>query len=218
MRVWIEPAEHNEDTDGPRPIVQLDVQTTSLIEDKEVRGSTAVSSDQPWVLHWSISRSSVSDEEKRANRGAAEDRKVRAYNLPTGMDINAMRAVWDQIDYGKKGSANGGGEIQSGFDPTSFKAASSNVEKLRALSRKGKEDAERIEIRMQGRPKVILGDVLGQGVALRGCAPPYTVVDGFRHWTGMVFHKNATAVSGSIQQCIETVRASENPALTAIQI
>jgi hypothetical protein len=47
MRVWIEPAEHNEDTDGPRPIVQLDVQTTSYLEDKEVRGSTAVSSNQP---------------------------------------------------------------------------------------------------------------------------------------------------------------------------
>jgi hypothetical protein len=175
------------------------------------------------VLHWSISRSSASDEEKRVNKDGAEDRKFRAYNLPTGMDIDTMRALWDQIDYGKKGLVNGGGEVQSNFDPASFKAASSNVEKLRALSRKGKEDAEQMEVKTQGKPKVILGDVvLEREIALHESALPFTAADGFRHWTGMVFHKNAIPVSDLIQQQIEAADPSsevsvsgEGPVLTA---
>lgn len=47
MRAWVEPEDHDFDKNGPRPIVQLDIETISYIAEAEVRGSTAVASQEP---------------------------------------------------------------------------------------------------------------------------------------------------------------------------
>jgi hypothetical protein len=47
MRVWVEPVDYDEEVNGPRPIVQLDVESVSYLGDEEVRGHRAVSGQEP---------------------------------------------------------------------------------------------------------------------------------------------------------------------------
>lgn len=51
LQVFLEPADWNEETQGPTPIVQLDVTVVNYAGDTEVRGSTAVArSDLPCMF------------------------------------------------------------------------------------------------------------------------------------------------------------------------
>jgi Mitochondrial protein Pet127 len=47
MTIWVEPEDHDEETNGSRPIVQLDVLCSNYLGKDAVRGSTAISSDRP---------------------------------------------------------------------------------------------------------------------------------------------------------------------------
>ncbi|ETW81737.1 hypothetical protein HETIRDRAFT_237178, partial [Heterobasidion irregulare TC 32-1] len=86
LQVFLEPADWNEETQGPTPIVQLDVTVVNYAGDTEVRGSTAVArSDLPWTILYSISIPSLSLREIRGNLSEVISRQFFAYNLPSGV-------------------------------------------------------------------------------------------------------------------------------------
>ena len=99
MLVWVEPKEWG--LYGQPPVVQLEINTQSYLNQKEVRGSEAVTAvDRPCklarilpqilhkadhyigTLHWSISKSSLSMEEIRRNRQFAHDKQAAICKAP----------------------------------------------------------------------------------------------------------------------------------------
>ncbi|KAH7924960.1 Pet127-domain-containing protein [Leucogyrophana mollusca] len=172
MRVWIEPAEWDEDV--TRPIAQLDVEVESFLDNKPVRGPRAVAAaESPWLLHWKVSHSSLDPHDIRTNLAEAQERQFRAWAIPSDVEgIEEMEKKWNALDFGGKrrgaevdphdegqgdenqestaqdsaGLSNSQEELcRSTFDPAKFKAPSGNIRYLRRLAREGRDETERGE-------------------------------------------------------------------------
>ncbi|KIM89261.1 hypothetical protein PILCRDRAFT_218764 [Piloderma croceum F 1598] len=147
--VWVEPSEWDAEK-GPCPIVQLDVNVTNYLNETEVGGSRAVSAiELPWVVHWSISRSSLSDENIRYNLSEAKNRQFQVWSLPTGVGYEQMEKHWQTL----KIRSTSKSEYKSGH----FRHPSKNVERLRALARSGREETHRLSTENAGKSKVVWG-------------------------------------------------------------
>lgn len=121
-------------------------------------------------LHWTITHTSLSQEEKEHMLSKARERQWRAYSLPPGVSVEEMEEIWNQLDFGgKRRQVEGTSEVSSGdsestsspsstFSPSFFAAPSRNVELLRELSMKGKVDMELMSEKANGRPKLIWGE------------------------------------------------------------
>ncbi|KDQ62374.1 hypothetical protein JAAARDRAFT_149198 [Jaapia argillacea MUCL 33604] len=145
MNVFVEPVEWNEEEQGPRPIIQLDLTSTSYLDNQEVRGPRAVSAlELPWSIHWSISRSAKYEDEIRQNHIAARERQFRAWALPTGVTIEEMEERWKQMNFGGK-KPEEIIEAVNDFDPTRFRDPTALVEGLRRLSREGRRHLAEME-------------------------------------------------------------------------
>jgi len=130
-------------------------------------------------LRWSITHTSLSQEEKEYKLSKARERQWRAYSLPPGVSVEEMEEIWNQLDFGGKqrrleelpetysGDSGPGSpstppssveEKESTFDPSFFAPPSKNVELLRELSTKGKADMVLMSEMAKGRPKLIWGE------------------------------------------------------------
>ena len=123
-------------------------------------------------LRWSITHPSLSQEEKEYNLGKARERQWRAYSLPSGVTLEEMEDIWNQLDFGGKqrrlegtsaassmpSSTSSSVEKESTFDPSFFSPPTKNVMLLRELSMKGKVDMELMSEKAKGRPKLIWGE------------------------------------------------------------
>ncbi|EGN98005.1 hypothetical protein SERLA73DRAFT_109301 [Serpula lacrymans var. lacrymans S7.3] len=163
MNVFVEPSEwHSEE---PCPIVQLDVTSSSYVDDKPVRNAQAVASiDSSWLVHWTISQSSLSMEDIRSNFASAQERKFRAWNLPRGVSLTQMEEVWNNMVFnrpdGVEDEINTNTDAEkptSTFDPTFFRSAKFNIKQLRSLSKAGRRDTLLAQSAEAGMPKIIWG-------------------------------------------------------------
>lgn len=127
-------------------------------------------------LRWSITHTSLSQEEKERKLNEARERQWRAYSLPPGVSIEDMEEIWNDLDFGgrlrqleetSEASSQDGEpstpspsakEKGSTFDPSFFAAPSKHVELLRELSMRGKADMELMFEKAKGRPKLIWGE------------------------------------------------------------
>ena len=191
LEVFVEPEAHDE-SKGPRPIAHIVVQSTSYIDGSRTDSESAIAKpgtcmhysstllclvDNVMVgdLRWSITHTSLSQEEKEYRIGKARERQWRAYSLPPGVSVEEMEEIWNQLDFGgrqrqlegtskatsgdsKSASPAPKEEKESTFNPSYFALPSRNVEVLRALSIKGKVDMELMVERMKGQPKLIWGE------------------------------------------------------------
>ena len=201
LDVFVEPEAHDE-SNGPRPIVHLVVQSTSYIDGSRMDNALAVAEPGTrrctcatfrlpilpcllknmlvGVLHWSITHTSLSQEEKEHKLSKARDRQWRAYSLPPGVSVEEMEDIWNQLDFGgrqrqadevsKASSSDGGSassltpsssegeEKESTFHPSFFSPPSKSVELLRELSMRGKVEMELMLEQTKGRPKLIWGE------------------------------------------------------------
>jgi hypothetical protein len=96
------------------PIVQIDVEVQNFVAGQPVWGSMAIDAapDENWILHWTISHSSLEAPRIRANLASAKDRQFRAWNFPANISRpEEMEAWWNALDFGKrKNAASGEGE------------------------------------------------------------------------------------------------------------
>ncbi|CAG8600598.1 9433_t:CDS:2 [Acaulospora colombiana] len=128
MRVYVEPEEWDEETQGERPLVELYVSATSYLNGKRITGPmnfgtqddqcTSFVSIHPTVMTLfpggillNIARSSSSSSELRASirkeRDALVERKDDFhFSLPRGMDAKTMAQKWVGIDYTRKPSVD----------------------------------------------------------------------------------------------------------------
>ncbi|THH19214.1 hypothetical protein EW146_g1928 [Bondarzewia mesenterica] len=140
LMIFLEPVDWDETVQGPVHIVQLDVVVVNYAGDLEVRGSTAISHvELPWTILWSISTSSLSQREIRANLSEVRERQFRAYNLPTGVSLKEMEKRWEDMQYNLAASSDAGPQ----FDPVYWQEAGANVQSLRGLARAGRKDSMR---------------------------------------------------------------------------
>jgi hypothetical protein len=128
-------------------------------------------------LRWSITHTSLSQEEKEMKLSKARERQWRAYSLPPGVSLEEMEEIWNQLDFGGRRrrpeeaseAPSGDGESdpssttrveerESTFDPSFFSLPSKNVKLLRNLSIRGKADMELMLEQTRGRPKLIWGE------------------------------------------------------------
>ncbi|KAI6125840.1 mitochondrial protein Pet127-domain-containing protein [Pisolithus croceorrhizus] len=189
MVVFVEPANWVEATEGkPCPITQLEVKAENLLNDSPVRGSTAVASDQPWLIHWAISHSAADGVDMRSNLSQSQSRQLTALHFPTGVrTLPEMAAYWDNIHFGGPISKPSAGDPSSSSsnananeDKTegdewhslkrslAFRTAPPQIEYLRRLARQGHDATMRAEAEeaSSGRGKVVWGpaDYLGDVV------------------------------------------------------
>ncbi|KAG2038712.1 mitochondrial protein Pet127-domain-containing protein [Suillus americanus] len=157
------------------PIVQIDVEVQNFVAGQPVWGSKGidVAPDENWILHWTISHSSLEASRIRANLASAKDRQFRAWNFPSNISRpEEMEAWWNALDFGKRKNAappSDEGE-ENGvplFNPRLFRPASTNIEVLRQLSRDGREETLRAEAEEEamGREKIVWGLLENGGVA-----------------------------------------------------
>ncbi|KAI6012982.1 mitochondrial protein Pet127-domain-containing protein [Pisolithus marmoratus] len=198
MVVFVEPASCVEGSEGKLcPITQLEVKVENHLNDVPVRGSTAVASDQPWLIHWVISHSAADGVDIRGNLSQSQSRQLTALHFPTGVTTQSeMVAHWDNIHFGDpmwKSSDEGpstassntnvnedrteGDELHSLKRSLAFRTAPPQIEYLRRLAREGHDATMRAEAEeaSSGRGKSVwgpadcLGDVLdGQNGQLVG--------------------------------------------------
>lgn len=125
-------------------------------------------------LHWTITHSSLSQEEKENKLNGARERQQRPYWLPPGVSVEEMEGIWNQLDFGGKQQPEKGPvacpgdssstpfipleEKESTFDPSSFLVATGNILSLRKLSMKGKADMETMLEKTKGQPKLVWGE------------------------------------------------------------
>ncbi|KZT23423.1 Pet127-domain-containing protein [Neolentinus lepideus HHB14362 ss-1] len=155
MNIWVQPADWNEEADGPAPTVQLDVTAKNFIDGVEVPAPNAIaaaSSPIDWSVRYSISHMALRDEQVQYNMNAAKKRMFKAYSLPSGIDIEAMEKFWNGMSFGGKEVA----DQQRPFDPALFREPDHFVQTLRERSRAGREYLLQMEQAAQGKPKVVV--------------------------------------------------------------
>ncbi|KAG2127544.1 mitochondrial protein Pet127-domain-containing protein [Suillus bovinus] len=90
------------------PIVQIDVEVQNFVAGQPVWGSKAigVTPDENWILHWTVSHSSLETSRIRANLASAKDRQFRAWNFPANISgPEEMKAWWNALDFGRQQDA-----------------------------------------------------------------------------------------------------------------
>jgi len=152
MNVWVQPAEWS--GTGTRPIVQLDVTSTSYLNQLPVNGPDAVTAKMTdcWKLHWTVSRSSRSEDEIHKKLEAAKDRLVHELNLPSGIEFADMPQYWNMIDFSGNESA---AESAPPYNPSNFRKPAFGIQKLRALARAGRKATDQIALETVGTKKVV---------------------------------------------------------------
>ncbi|EDR13806.1 RNA processing-related protein, mitochondrial RNA degradation [Laccaria bicolor S238N-H82] len=153
MSVYVEPANWSGD-ESERPIKLLKVEATSFNGDLFIRGERAVSSTEPWTIHYVISQLSLPEEEIRTLLQGVEARQFRAYNIPTGVDPDSLQSFWDTLNFGGKPVE----EVVTTFRPEVFKPPTKNVAMLRMMARAGREESDRMAQLEFGKQKIVLGE------------------------------------------------------------
>ncbi|KIK15735.1 hypothetical protein PISMIDRAFT_638417 [Pisolithus microcarpus 441] len=180
MVVFVEPANWVEETEGkPCPMTQLEAKVENHLNDAPSRGSMAVASDQPWLIHWAISHSAADGEDIRSSLTQSQSRQLNALHFPAGVrTLSEMVAYWDNIHFGGPISKPSTGDLSSSSsnanaseDKTegdewrtlnrclAFRTASPQIEYLRRLAREGHDATMRAEAEeaSSGKGKVVWG-------------------------------------------------------------
>ncbi|KAI0250740.1 mitochondrial protein Pet127-domain-containing protein [Lactifluus subvellereus] len=152
LRVFLEPAEWDEELHGSKPVIQLDVSTKSYIGEMAASGSNAVDrSNFPWTVLWTVSKSALEPHILRRNLTATRRRAFYPLYLPDGVGMRDMEKVWHELQF------NPVAPVEVPFKAELFRPPPRSVQVLRRLSRKGRDCLESTTRKLEGRPKLVLG-------------------------------------------------------------
>ncbi|KAJ2935143.1 hypothetical protein H1R20_g1925, partial [Candolleomyces eurysporus] len=159
MYVWVEPLEWDGEPEQ-KPIEQLRVEVKSYIGEDPVPGFRAVTNaanpDTPWSMQYKIQRLDVKPDVARKKLTAVQEKILKTYLIPSGIEPENLEEYWQTLGHGTKPESVEG--AAAAFDPSLFTAPPQFIQKLRELSRKGKEE----KIQMLEKYKDVPVSVLGQ--------------------------------------------------------
>ncbi|KAH8998517.1 mitochondrial protein Pet127-domain-containing protein [Lactarius akahatsu] len=152
LKVFLEPADWDEELHGHRPVTQLNVWTKNYISEMAANGPSAVErSNLPWTVLWSISKPAFDPCIIRGNLAAARNRALHPLILPTGVDIQDMEKVWQELQF------NPTAPVDVPFNAELFRPAPRSVQVLRQLAHKGQSYLDAAAREQGGRDKFVLG-------------------------------------------------------------
>ncbi|PFH53954.1 hypothetical protein AMATHDRAFT_136395 [Amanita thiersii Skay4041] len=155
MNIWVEPAEW--DKTEERPVKQLQLYVSNYLGVRSVSGHRAIeecdSTREKWNIHWTISMLSQDVDRIWVAFRKAKERQFRAYNFPSGVDASEMPEFWARLNFGGKPPS----ENEAPYDEEYFRTANRQVQQLREMSRRGREEANRIAAEEAGKPKIVYG-------------------------------------------------------------
>ncbi|KAH9042070.1 mitochondrial protein Pet127-domain-containing protein [Lactarius pseudohatsudake] len=152
LKVFLEPADWDEELHGHRPVIQLNVWTKNYISEMAANGPSAVErSNLPWTVLWSISKPTFDPSIIRGNLAAARKRAFHPLVLPTGVDIQDMEKVWQELQF------NPAAPVDVPFKAELFRPAPRSVQVLRQLAHKGQSYLDTAAREQEGRDKFVLG-------------------------------------------------------------
>jgi hypothetical protein len=169
LRVFLEPAEWDEELNGSKPVIQLNVSTKSYIGDTATSGSSAVersncpcmscilyltSTHQMCIVGtvvWSVFKSALDPDIIRRNLAATRERALFPLFLPSGVGEQDMEKFWHGLQF------NPAAPVEVPFKAELFRVPPDSVQVLRRLSRNGRNYLERTTRQLEGRPKLVLG-------------------------------------------------------------
>ncbi|PCH40072.1 Pet127-domain-containing protein [Wolfiporia cocos MD-104 SS10] len=97
MHIWVEPQEWNQNSE--KPLVQLDINITNVLNGEKVSGQIAAGSvEGQWDVQYKITKSMLPQEEIRARRQAAFDRQLLIYKYGLGPDEKAPFKSSEKLD------------------------------------------------------------------------------------------------------------------------
>ncbi|KAJ7601014.1 mitochondrial protein Pet127-domain-containing protein [Mycena floridula] len=155
LNVWVEPAEWHEDA-GLKPLRQLNVTTNSFLGNGSTKKHRAFGEiEEPWTVHYCISRVSGDDARIREQLEAVKERQFRAYYLPSDVAIDDIEAFWDTLNFGGKKLS----ELHSIPLPLTenFQYPDYSINQLRSLARSGRKHTQELARVEAGKPKIVLG-------------------------------------------------------------
>jgi uncharacterized membrane protein len=176
MYVWVEPLEWDGEPEQ-KPIQQLRVEVKSYIGEDPVPGFRAVTNaanpDTPCMyllvlafrvtyltrisgtMEYKIQRLDVKPEAARNKLNAVQEKILKTYLIPSGIDAENLEEFWQTLGHGSK--TDGAESAATAFDPSLFTAPPPYIQKLRELSRKGKEEHNQMLEKYKDVPVSVLG-------------------------------------------------------------
>lgn len=152
LRVFLEPAEWDDELQGSRPVIQLDVSITHYIGESATDGPTAVErSSLPWTVLWSLSKSTSNPDVIRKNIDDARNRATYPLYLPRGVALPQMKQFWHELQF------NPVAPVEVPFKAELFRLPPRRIRSLRLLAAKGRQCLERSIRQQKGRRKIVLG-------------------------------------------------------------
>lgn len=170
--MFLEPAEWDDEVQGSRPVIQLDVSIEHYIGESPTIGPIAVSrSSQPCMsyyptlsaifsahqscivgtVHWSVSKSTADPNVVCQNIAGARKRSSFPLFLPRGVALRQMEQFWHELQF------NPVEPVEVPFKADLFRRAPKDLRVLRRLAHKGRKRLERAMRKQNGKPKLVLG-------------------------------------------------------------
>ncbi|KAI0702286.1 mitochondrial protein Pet127-domain-containing protein [Cytidiella melzeri] len=149
LNIWIQP--NGWVGLGESPMVELKIIARNYVDDKYVEGWKVADHlpDQAWSVNYEILTSSSDQHDIRERYRQAVEKQNYIFDLPSGVNINEMEELWQQMDFG------GNGAPLSPFKPEMFRKPGYSTKMKRKLALEGKERLERLEQESIGKPVVV---------------------------------------------------------------
>jgi hypothetical protein len=169
--VFLEPAEWDDELQGSRPVIQLDVSIKHFIGERATDGPIAVEkSSLPCMpsfptlsvifthqlcivgtVLWSVSKSTANPDVVRLNIAGAHQRASYPLFLPRGVNLRQMEQFWHELQF------NPVAPVEVPFKAELFHRPPKNIRLLRQIARKGRRRLELSIRKQKRRPKLVLG-------------------------------------------------------------
>jgi hypothetical protein len=170
--VFLEPVEWDEELQGSKPVIQLDLSIKHYIGENATNGPIAVErSSLPCMssfptlsaifsthqlcivgtVHWSVSKSTLDPDVVRNNIAGARQRASFPLFIPRGVTLQGMEQFWHELQF------NPVAPVEVPFKAQLFQLPPNNVRSLRLLARKGRWRLEQSILKQKGRPKRVRG-------------------------------------------------------------
>lgn len=167
LKIWVRP--HSWQGIGFGPITELTIEFNNFLDDQPVHAHE-VASQLPWkacayssispvyrllrmsllgTVQYEIRTSSATEDEIRRRYQAAIDKQIYIWDLPSGVDINEMAELWEQMAFG------GDNASQTEFRPEMWRRPGQGTKRLRKLAQKGRVHMDRIARESEGKPVVV---------------------------------------------------------------
>lgn len=170
--MFLEPAEWDDELQGSRPVIQLDLSIKQYIGESATNGPIAVErSSLPCMssfptlsaifsthelcivgtVHWSVSKSTLDPNVVRNNIAGARKRASFPLFRPRGVSLRRMEQFWHELQF------NPVAPVEVPFKAQLFHSPPKNIRLLRLVARKGRRRLEQSILEQKGRPKLVLG-------------------------------------------------------------